>query len=61
MRVIATLSKDIDGRTSTWRFLDIDGDYCALGGNYKLVQYRTKYGMDKGLKWFLAKGYTKVA
>ena len=60
MKVLFTLSKQIDDRTSTWRFIQTDEGFCAIAGNYKLLSYRNKYGMEKSKKWFMSKGYTLV-
>ena len=60
--VISTLSKTMDdGRVSTWRFIQTDEGYCSVGGNYKLLQYRSKAAMDKSIAWYVSKGYTPVA
>lgn len=58
MEVIATLTKKLDDRTSTWRFVKTPEGYCAIGGNYKLVSYRSQAAMEKSKQWFLAKGFT---
>ncbi len=58
MEVLFTLTKNIDGRQSNWRFVKVQEGYCAIGGNYKLVQYRSQSGMEKSKAWFLDKGYT---
>ena len=42
MEVLFTLTKTIDGRVSNWRFVKVDDGYCAIGGNYKLLQYRNQ-------------------
>ena len=60
MEVLCTLTKSIDGRTSNWRFVKTAEGLCAIGGNYKLVQYRSEYSMNKSKQWFLDKGYTEV-
>ena len=57
MTLIKTLTKKIDDRTSTWRFVEVEEGYCAIGGNYKLVQYRSKPAMNKSINWFIDKGY----
>ena len=61
MEVLFTLTKNIDGRTSNWRFVKVDDGYCAIGGNYKLLQYRNQAGLEKSKKWFLEKGYAQVS
>ena len=58
MNVITTLTKKIDDRQSTWRFVEVPEGFCAIGGNYKLVQYRSKSAMERSIKWFTDKGYT---
>ena len=37
MKVHATVSKTTEGRTSTWRFCEVDGTFFALRGNNKVV------------------------
>ena len=60
--VLSTVRKSMDdGRVSTWRFVQTDEGYCAIGGNYKLLQYRTKAAMDKSIAWYCSKGYALVA
>ena len=61
MEVLFTLTKNIDGRTSNWRFVKVDDGYCAIGGNYKLLQYRDERGMEKSKKWFMEKGFALVS
>ena len=61
MTIIATLSKQLEDRTATWRFVKTPEGYCAIGGNYKLVSYRSKAAMDKSIKWFESKGFTTPA
>ena len=58
MEIITTLTKQIDDRKSTWRFVKTPEGYCAIGGNYKLVSYRSKSAMDRSIKWFTDKGFT---
>lgn len=60
MQVLKTLTKKIEDRQSTWRFVQVPEGYCAIGGNYKLVQYRSKSAMERSIKWFTDKGYTVV-
>ena len=38
-----------------------DEGFCSVGGNYKLLQYRTKAAMDKSIAWYASKGYKAVA
>ena len=61
MEVLFTLTKTIDGRVSNWRFIKVDEGYAAIGGNYKLLQYRNQAGLEKSKKWFLEKGYAQVS
>ena len=35
--VHATVAKTTDGRTATWRFMDIDGVFAAIGDNRKII------------------------
>ena len=55
--VHATVTKTTDGRVATWRFMDIDGAFAAVGDNRKIIacdsiehmrgvyrRYTTKYG-----------------
>ena len=61
MKVLFTLSKQMDDdRTSIWRFVQTDEGFWAIAGNYKLLSYRNKFGMDRSKKWFMSKGYTLV-
>ena len=57
MEVIATLTKKLEDRNSTWRFVKTPEGYCAIGGNYKLVSYRSEAAMKKSLAWFQSKGF----
>ena len=57
LELLFTLTKEIDGRKSNWRFVKNDDGLCAIGGNYKLLQYRNTAGMNKSRDWFLAHGY----
>ena len=61
MELLTTLTKTIDGRVSTWRFVKTPDGLCSIGGNYKLLQYRSEFSMNKSKAWFLSKGYTEVA
>ena len=61
MEVITTLTKQLDDRTSTWRFVKFPEGYCAIGGNYKLVSYRSEAAMKKSIAWFASKGFTAAA
>ena len=60
--VHATLSKTTDGRTATWRFVDMDGTYAAIGDNRKIIpcgdvdQLRSVYRRFTGPKY----GFTAV-
>ena len=38
--VHATVSKTTDGRTATWRFVDMDGTFAAIGDNRKIIACR---------------------
>ena len=58
----STMSKTMEGgRVSTWRFVQTDEGFCAIGGNYKLLQYRTESAMRKSIEWYASKGYKPVA
>ena len=61
MQIITTLSKQLDDRVSTWRFVKFPEGYCAIGGNYKIVSYRSEAAMKKSLAWFQSKGFKSVA
>ena len=37
MKVLATISKETKGRTSVWRFCEVDDSYFALRDNTKLI------------------------
>ena len=59
MTHLFTMSRKMDdGRTSNWRFVKTDDGLCAIGGNYKLLQYRNETGMNKSIAWFKTKGYS---
>ena len=61
MKIIATLTKTMDeGRVSTWRFVQLPEGLCAIGGNYKLLQYRDESAMKRSRAWFESKGYKPV-
>ena len=60
MEVLFTLTKQIEDRKSTWRFIKVDEGYAAIGGNYKLVSYRSKNAMEKSKQWFMDKGFALV-
>ena len=60
MEVLFTLSKQLEDRKSTWRFIKVDEGYAAVGGNYKLVSYRSKAAMQKSYKWFIGNGYARA-
>jgi len=58
MQLLFTLSKKMDdGRVSNWRFVKTDDGFCSIGGNYKLLQYKSEFGMNKSKDWFMSKGY----
>ena len=61
MNVVQTLTKQLDDRVATWRFVEVDGQYCAIGGNYKLVSYRSEAAMKRSIAWFNSKGFTAAA
>ena len=46
-----------DGRISNWRFVKTDEGYCSIGGNYKILQYKSEFSMNKSKDWFVSKGY----
>ena len=55
--VHATLAKTTNGRTATWRFVDMDGTYAAIGDNRKIIpcgdidQLRSVYRRFIGFKY----------
>ena len=62
MTIIHTLQKQTEDRMSTWRFVETpDGTYCSIGGNYKIISYRSKAAMEKSYAWFLSKGFSVAA
>ena len=62
MTIITTLTKTMDdGRVSTWRFLEVDGKYCSLAGNYKHMRYSSKSNMNDSIRWFKSVGYQEQA
>lgn len=36
-KIHATVSKSTDGRTATWRFVEMDGKFAAIGDNRKII------------------------
>ena len=38
--VHATVSKTTNGRIATWRFMEIDGEFAAIGNNRKIIACR---------------------
>ena len=60
MNIVHTLSKKLEDRTSIWRFVEVDGKFCAIGGNYKLISYRSEAAMKKSIAWFASKGYATI-
>ena len=61
MTIIQTLTKQLEDRKATWRFVQTpDGDYCSIGGNYKIISYRSEAAMKKSIAWFLSKGFTNA-
>ena len=60
MNIVHTLSKKLDDRISTWRFVEVEGKFCAIGGNYKLISYRSEAAMKKSIAWFASKGYATI-
>lgn len=50
-----------DGRDSNWRFIQTNDGLCSIGGNYKILQYRNRAGMDKSIAWFKSIGYSVAA
>ena len=58
MTIIQTLTKQLEDRKATWRFVQTpDGTYCSIGGNYKIISYRSEAAMKKSINWFLSKGF----
>ena len=57
MTIVHTLTKKLDDRTSTWRFVQTPEGYCAIGGNYKLISFRNEAAMKKSIAWFASKGF----
>jgi len=58
MEVLFTLTRQMDdGRISNWRFVKTDEGYCSIGGNYKILQYKSEFSMNKSKDWFVSKGY----
>ena len=37
MTVHATVTKTTDGRVATWRFVEFDGTFAAIGDNRKII------------------------
>ena len=60
MTLLFTLTKDVTDRTSNWRFIQTPEGYCAIGGNYKLVSFRSEAAMNKSKNWFMSKGFAII-
>lgn len=59
--VHATVSKTTDGRVATWRFVDIDGSYAAIGDNRKIIACRDIDHMRSVYRRYVGKyGFTPV-
>lgn len=59
--VHATVSKTTDGRTATWRFIDIDGKFAAIGDNRKIIACDSIEHMRGVYRRYTAKyGFTPV-
>ena len=59
--VHATVSKTTDGRTATWRFVDMDGTFAAIGDNRKIIACRDIDHMRGVYRRYTAKyGFTPV-
>ena len=61
MNVVTTMTKTNDDQTFTWRFCETPEGFCAVGGNYKLISYRSQAAMDRSIKWFESKGFVIAA
>ncbi len=59
--VHATVSKTTDGRVATWRFMEIDGEFAAIGNNRKIIACRDIDHMRGVYRRYTAKyGFTPV-
>jgi hypothetical protein len=60
MTIISTMTRKDADKTFTWRFVQTPEGYCAIGGNYKLVSYRSLSAMQKSMDWFATKGFALI-
>ena len=64
MKVLATIQKTTDGRTSIWRFCEVDDTFFALRGNNKVVPCKDKEDMRRLYKVMISNkkyGFTPMA
>ena len=61
--VHASVSKITDGRTATWRFVEMDGTFAAIGDNRKIIACRDIAHMRTVYKRFVSDkyGFTPVS
>ena len=55
--VHASVSKITDGRTATWRFVEMDGTFAAIGDNRKIIACRDIAHMRTVYKRFTGPKY----
>ena len=59
--VHATVAKTTDGRTATWRFVDMDGTFAAIGDNRKIIPWESIDHMRGVYRRYTGKyGFTPV-
>jgi hypothetical protein len=57
MHIHATVCKNTDGRTATWRFVEIDGTFCAIGDNRKIIPCDNIDHMRNVYRRFMSSAY----
>jgi hypothetical protein len=59
--VHAMVTKTTDGRTATWRFMDLDGSFAVVGDNRKIIPCETIDHMRSVYQRYTSKyGFTAV-
>ena len=59
--VHATVAKTTDGRTATWRFVDMNGSFAAIGDNRKIIACESIDHMRSVYRRYTGKyGFTAV-
>ena len=57
MTIHATVCKNTDGRIATWRFIEFDGTFCAVGDNRKIIPCDSIDHMRNVYRRFMSDAY----